>query len=291
MSRKGIRLPLILVAMAISGGAAAQDAAQPPRQIPASMVVPLEKSRQAIEECRQRRLRGELASYKMSAECSSPKIFAAWQEANYPHMDLITAWVNEREAASERVDQRAMTPRDFDLKMVELTNRLTAEERRRSSGLLQAGNNELQLPPPSAPVPQTKRTAAARAGRALNPSSVETMETLSPLNSPPRSGVGGPYVPVGGAEPAVTRAPSVGSTTYVSVASEPSEADASNAYHSLQRAFPTILRRLQPVIRPIDAANPESAYRVQVGPFNNAAANDLCGRLRAAGANCSVQYN
>jgi hypothetical protein len=292
MSRKGIMLPLLLAVMAISGEATAQDAAEPPRQIPASMIVPLEKSRLAIEECRQQRLRGQLSSYKMSAECSSPRIFAAWREANYPHMDLITAWVNEREAASERVDQRTMTPKEFDLKMAELTNRLTAEERRRSSGLLQSGNNELQLPP-SAPASQSRRTAAARAGRAIDPSSVETMETLSPLNPTARSGVGGPYVPVSGPEPSVTRTPNAGSAlpAYVFVASAPSEEDAASGYHSLQRAFPGILRRLQPIIRPVDAANPDTAYRVQVGPFNNTAANDICSRLRAAGANCSVQYN
>ena len=290
MSCKRFMLPLILIATAVSGAAVAQDAAQPP-QIPASMMAPLEKSRQAIEECRQQRLRGELSNYKMSAECSSPKIFSAWREANYPHMDLITAWVNEREAASERVDQRTMTPREFDLKMVELTTRLTAEERRRTSGLLQSGNNELQLPP-SAPTSQAKRTAVARTGRAIDPSSVETMETVSPLNSTTRSGVGGPFVPVGSTEPSATRAPSGGGAApYVSVALEPSEADATNAFHSLQRAFPSILRRLQPTIRPVDAANPDTAYRVQVGPFNNTTANELCGRMRAAGTHCSVQYN
>ena len=109
----------------------------------------VEQSRQAINDCRERRLHGELPSYKASAQCSNPKIFAAWQAAHYPHMDLIVQWLNAREAASDQVDQHQLSPDQFEAQMGTLTVRLTAEEQRRRNGVI-GGNDaemQLQLPP------------------------------------------------------------------------------------------------------------------------------------------------
>ncbi len=86
----------------------------------------VDQSRQAINDCRDKRQRGELPSYKASAQCSNPRIFAAWQAAQYPHMDLITQWLNAREAASDRVDQHQLSPDQFEQQMDDVTVRLTA---------------------------------------------------------------------------------------------------------------------------------------------------------------------
>src|SRR5580700_218874 len=120
---------LVAVALFAGGsGVLAQDTGQ--TQTFSVMQVPLEKSRAAIAECREKRLRGEISSYAESARCSNRMIFMAWKEANYPEMDLITEWLNAREAASVKVDQKIMTPQEFEREMGELTVRLNAEERR-----------------------------------------------------------------------------------------------------------------------------------------------------------------
>ncbi len=121
----------------------AEDAA-----LQAVMAAPLQKSRTAIAECRERRLNKEIATYKDSAICSNPRIFTAWQEAKYPHMDLITAWLNAREVGSEKVDKGMITGAEFERQMAELTTRLTLEERRRRAGVANLGN-EPQVPPTS----------------------------------------------------------------------------------------------------------------------------------------------
>src|SRR5271154_5295423 len=144
VSAYGLIMPRLstvsLVALAVAAGgcgAYAQDAPPQPAMM-AVMKVPVEKSRAAIAECRQRRERGEFKTYRESAACSNPRIFAAWREANYPHMDLITAWLNAREEGSDKVDQHNLAPREFEEQMAALTVRLTAEEQRRRAGLIVA---------------------------------------------------------------------------------------------------------------------------------------------------------
>ncbi len=271
---------------------------------------PLERSRGAIEECRQRRLRGEIKSYKESALCSNPQIFAAWKQANYPHMDLITTWLNTREAESEKVDQKLITAEQFEREMDDLTVRLTAEERRRRAGLLSTADNELtlQLPastkvlgvvtPASQDKQAAKKSAAARARAAQPP--VDTSSTnagsaasLAALNSPKRpSGVGGPFVPVDPNSPAAravmaAAAPGEGSSgLYAQVAAQRSETEARMTFRGLQSQFPNILGGRDAVIRRADIANQGTYYRVEVGPLSAGQADELCGNLKASGAQC-----
>ena len=137
---------LILTYAAIIQSSAKAQEINTPAGI-ANMALPLQKSREAIEECRERRLQKELFTYKESAECSSPKIFAAWQDAKYPHMDLITVWLNARESASQKVDEKTITPAQFDRQMTDLTNRMTITERRRRAGLSDSPANEVVAQP------------------------------------------------------------------------------------------------------------------------------------------------
>jgi hypothetical protein len=44
----------------------------------------------AINECKAKRLAGELKSFVQSAHCSNPRIIAAFNKANYRYMDLVT---------------------------------------------------------------------------------------------------------------------------------------------------------------------------------------------------------
>jgi hypothetical protein len=165
---------LVLAGLAVGEiGALAQNPDQQPSEASlAALAAPLQKGRAAIADCRRRRLKQELATYRESAACSRSAVFAAWQEAHYPHMDLITAWLEARELASDQVDQKAIQPLDFEHQMADVTDRLTAEERRRRAGSLSPGDKELRLPPSpqiaSVPAAQgrDKRAAAKRDARA-----------------------------------------------------------------------------------------------------------------------------
>jgi|GEM_PF-5586917 hypothetical protein len=318
---------LLVLALAVSRAQAledSQDSLPPPPPVSASlsppaaapapsppapmMQAPLERSRAAIEECRQRRLRGELKSYKESAQCSNPQIFAAWQQANYPHMDLITTWLDTREAESEKVDQKLITAEQFEREMDELTLRLTAEERRRRAGLLSAADSDLtlQLPPstkvlgvvtpPGQDRQAAKKSAAARTRAAqppFDPSRTRSVGSLSALNSAkPRSGIGGPFVPADPNSSAVraamaAAAPGEGSGgIYAQLAAQRSEAEARMAFRGLQARFPSLLGDRDAVIRRADVANQGAFFRVEVGPLSAGQADELCGNLKAAGAQC-----
>jgi len=291
-----------------AGGALAQDSERLP--MPSNMTTPLERSRQAIIECRERRQSKELPGYKESAECASPRIFAAWRDANYPHMDLITAWLNAREAASAQVDQKAITPAEFERQMADITRRLTAEEQRRRSGLTVSADRslELQLPPstqvlgvatpPGQEKLAKKKSAEAIAAAAATNSgyvppssgtSVQSMGQFSSLDSQkPNAGVGGPFVPVGGTRTAALTGPGAGGF-YAQLAAQRSEADARAVFRMLQQQYPAILGSRDAVIRRADSSQ-GTYYRVEIGPLTAGQADQLCGSLKAAGAQCATQY-
>ena len=276
------------------------------------MTTPLEKSRQAIEECRGRRLRGELSSYRELAECSSPKIFAAWREAGYTHMDLITAWVNAREVASSQVDQKVITAAEFERQMGELTIRLTSEENRRVAGLVRTpdASLELELPAPSrvigvVPPPgkdkltkQKTQAAQAAANRqnaeAASRSNMQSLTYLTSAKSRPNAtaGMGGPYVPVpeGYVRPTPSKPQQGAAGLYAHLSSQRSETDARFAFRSLQQKYPDILSGRDAVIRRSDDANQGTFYRVEVGPFERGQADEFCSSLKSSGGQCVPRY-
>jgi hypothetical protein len=313
MSRLRVVAFVMLAWAASQCGAQAQDAPQPP--VPANMATPLERSRIAIAECRERRLRKELASYKESAQCSNPKIFAAWQEANYPHMDLITAWLSAREAASEKVDQRIITPKEFERQMDDLTIRLTAEEQRRRAGLVSSADSDLmlQLPPstqvvgvatpPGQEKIAAKKTAEARARAAANsqyvdPSSVGSLAQVDVGKPTARGGVGGPFVPAPGAagspRAGQTQVASVGGEggrgLYAHLSSQRSDAEARIAFRTLQGQYPSVLSGRDAVIRRVDDGSQGTYYRVEVGPLSAGQADQMCGTIKSSGGQCVPRY-
>jgi hypothetical protein len=307
------RFALAAVTLLAGAGAAVAQDAPPPQPLSPVMRAPLDKSRAAIAECRERRLRKELTTYKQSAQCSNPRIFAAWQEAGYPHMDLITMWLNAREEASEKVDQHAITPREFEEQMDALTVRLTNEEQRRRSGLIISpdGDLRLQLPPagsvvgvvtpPAEEKLTAKKTAAARERAAAavpaETSGVGGMAALSPLDSQrSQTGVGGPFVPVPANSPAARAAmaraaPGEGSSgLYAQLAAQRNEAEARTTYRSLQGRYPTALASRDAVIRRADDPSQGTYYRVEIGPLTLNQADELCGSIKTAGGLCVPRY-
>lgn len=95
----------------------------------------------AIAECREKRTRGELKSFKASVECSNPKIYAAWKEVGDPNLDLVNVFLAARLVGAENVDRGKITEGEYQLQLAELNSRITEEKRRRASTDAQASAN------------------------------------------------------------------------------------------------------------------------------------------------------
>lgn len=86
------------------------------------------ESQRARQECRNRRLAGELKTFKASTECSNPVTIAAYSRAGYPFMDLVVA-VNARLLAlSEAIDQHRMTEAEANAEYNEFLTRIRTTE-------------------------------------------------------------------------------------------------------------------------------------------------------------------
>jgi hypothetical protein len=63
----------------------------------------------AINECKLKRLSGELKTFVQSAQCSNPRIVQAFSKANYRYMDLVNLMVAKRAQIAEQLDRNQMT--------------------------------------------------------------------------------------------------------------------------------------------------------------------------------------
>jgi hypothetical protein len=88
-------------------------------------------SKAAVLECRDKRLKKEFKTYKQSAECSNPKILAAYADSNYPYMDLVNVLLAARLVAAENLDKGAITEAQAQQQAAELENRFVSEDQRR----------------------------------------------------------------------------------------------------------------------------------------------------------------
>lgn len=68
-----------------------------------------EISKAAINECRSKRLSGELKTYVESVQCANSRMIAAFQSANYRYMDLISLFATKRIAIAEKLDRREIS--------------------------------------------------------------------------------------------------------------------------------------------------------------------------------------
>jgi hypothetical protein len=94
-----------------------------------------EATKAAILECRDKRLKQEFRTYKQSAECSNPKILAAYEGSDYPYMDLVRLLLDARLVAAQNLDKGAVTEAQAEEQSAELERRLTSEEQRRRAAV------------------------------------------------------------------------------------------------------------------------------------------------------------
>lgn len=98
------------------------------------------KVEQALIECREKRLAGELPGYVASVRCSNARIRQAWAESGYPHMDLLDLQLAYRLAVAHRVDAGRLSEQDGQRQVSELTERINAEARERTAMALGTDN-------------------------------------------------------------------------------------------------------------------------------------------------------
>jgi hypothetical protein len=117
-----------------------QQASQPTQPPPggnnnaATIKQAADDARAAMAECKNKRLAGQLKTYVASADCSNPRIIAAFQRAGYRYMDLIYLFTAKRRALAEQVDNGTLTEAQAELETAQFLVRFNDEERQRDRG-------------------------------------------------------------------------------------------------------------------------------------------------------------
>ncbi len=93
-----------------------------------------DETKAAMTECKNKRLSGELKTYGASAECSNPRIVAAFQSAGYRYMDLIYLLTAKRRELAEQVDNGTLTEAQANVEAAQLLVRIVDEDRQRDRG-------------------------------------------------------------------------------------------------------------------------------------------------------------
>jgi hypothetical protein len=89
---------------------------------------------QAMTQCREKRLRGELPTYIASAQCSNKTIVAAFNQVHYRYMDLIQSFAEKRIEIAAKQDRRELTDQQGQVETTKAFAAIQDIERRRDSG-------------------------------------------------------------------------------------------------------------------------------------------------------------
>jgi len=106
--------------------------------LPATVQDPMQRAakvtEQAVNECRAKRLRGELPSYAASVQCSNPPMLQAFNAAHYRYMDLIQFLAAKRLEVATKIDRGEMTEQQGQIETQKIYASIQATERQRDSG-------------------------------------------------------------------------------------------------------------------------------------------------------------
>lgn len=89
---------------------------------------------QATNECRAKRLRGDLPTHAASVQCSNPTMIAAFNEAHYRYMDLIEFFAAKRLELAAKIDRGELTEQQAQLDGNKAYASVQEAERRRDNG-------------------------------------------------------------------------------------------------------------------------------------------------------------
>ena len=102
--------------------------AQDPMQWAAQVTV------EASNECRAKRLRGELPNHMASAQCANAPMLAAFNEAHYRYMDLIQFFAAKRLELAAKIDRGELTEQQAQLDGNKFYASIQETERQRDHG-------------------------------------------------------------------------------------------------------------------------------------------------------------
>jgi hypothetical protein len=146
--------------------------------------------------------------------------------------------------------------------------------------------------PAAAPAPAPAKTAAAPtptpSPQPKTAPRIASANTAGPIDLTP--GTGKPSTDVASAGQTSGALPVVAGGTLVQVSSQRSEDAANATFRDLQARYPNILGGYTPDIKKIDLGDRGTYYRVRVGPFSSANAQNLCGALKNAGGACILAH-
>ena len=91
----------------------------------------LEMTVQVINECRAKRISGELPSFVASAQCSNPPMLAAFNEVHYKYMDLIQFYAAKRLEFATKIDRGEMTEQQARIETEKVYANVQSAERQR----------------------------------------------------------------------------------------------------------------------------------------------------------------
>jgi hypothetical protein len=92
------------------------------------------EAQSAADECRAKRLRGELKTFEEAARCAGDRIMQAYSDANYKHMDLIAKVMASRIALGAKVDRHEVTEAEAQVRFQKILADAQETERLREVG-------------------------------------------------------------------------------------------------------------------------------------------------------------
>jgi len=114
-----------------------QQATQTQQNGPVALAAAMKETEIAINECRAKRINGEIKTFVESSKCSNPRIIQAFSAAHYRYMDLIALFTAKRLQISERVDRHELTEIQAQLENTKIFTEIVDAERRRDQAAAQ----------------------------------------------------------------------------------------------------------------------------------------------------------
>ena len=94
----------------------------------------LKVTAQAADECRIKRLSGQLPSHAASVQCANPPMLKAFNAVKYRYIDLIRLFAAKRLELAIRIDRGEMTEQQAQVETQRIYSRIQDTERQRDGG-------------------------------------------------------------------------------------------------------------------------------------------------------------
>ncbi len=88
---------------------------------------------QAAEECKAKRLSGQLPSHAASVQCSNPAMLQAFNATHYRYMDLIEYFAAKRLEVAAKIDRGELTEQEAQIETQKIFASIQATERQRDA--------------------------------------------------------------------------------------------------------------------------------------------------------------